>query len=94
MDTHKKVAKRVLFICTPYFSYYKHIINELELQGFIVDYYNDRPSENSFIKGMIKLRRNFMDHLIEKYFENILNDTRNNEYDLVFIMNGKVFTEK
>jgi len=94
MDTHKKVAKRVLFICSPYFSYYKHIINELELQGFIVDYYNDRPSENSFIKGMIKLRRNFMDHLIEKYFENILNDTRNNEYDLVFIMNGKVFTEK
>lgn len=95
MDTIDNIVKkRILFICSPYFGYYKHIINEFELQGFVVDYYNDRPSENSFVKGMIKIKRNFMDHLIEKYFESILNETRNKKYDLVFIMNGKAFTDK
>ena len=92
--TNDKKEKRILFICSPTFGFYKHIINELELQGYIVDYYNDRPSENNFIKGIIKIKRNLIDILIEKYFENILNETRNKEYDKVFIVNGKVFTDK
>ncbi len=87
--------KNVYYLFVPHiFGYYKHIINELELQGYKVDYYNDRPSENNFIKGIIKIKRNLVDILIEKYFENILNETKNKQYDLVFIVNGKVFTDE
>lgn len=89
-----KVEKHILYICSPFFGYYKHIIKELELQGYTVDYYNDRPSENGFIKGMVKINRKLMDPLIKRYFENIINETRNKKYDMVFIMNSKVFTEK
>lgn len=86
--------KRVLFISSPYFGYYRHIINELESQGYVVDYYNDRPSENSFIKGIIKVKKDIVDTIIDRYFERILKETKPKKYDIVFIMNGKVFTDK
>lgn len=89
-----KQLKRILFISSPYFGYYKHIINELELQGYVVDYYNDRPSENSLIKGMIKIKKDMVHTVIDRYFERILKETSSKEYDIVFIMNGKVFTDK
>lgn len=84
--------KRVLYIGTPIFNYHKHIITEFEKQGYTVDYYDDRPSENSFIKGIIKIRRSSMKSLIQKYFDRILAETKGTYYDLVFIVNCKVFT--
>lgn len=86
--------KRILFICSPFFGYYKHIINELESQGYIVDYYNDRPTENGLIKGIIKLRKNLVNKLIKKYFQKILSNSKDKEYDKVLIINGKVFNKE
>lgn len=89
-----KHQKRILFICSPFFGYYKHIINELEEQGYIVDYYNDRPTENGIIKGLIKIRKTAVDMLIKKYFKNILREIKGNIYDKVLIINGKVFNNE
>lgn len=84
--------KKVLYIGTPIFNYYKNIVAEFEAQGYSVDYYNDRPSENSFVKGIIKIRKSLMTSLIQKYFDKILSETKEKSYDLVFIVNCKVFT--
>lgn len=84
--------KKVLYIGTPFFNYYKKIISEFEAQGYSVDYYNDRPSESSFAKGMIKIRKSLMSSLIQKYFDKIMSETKEKSYDLVFIVNCKVFT--
>ena len=96
MDSNRndKSEKRILFICSPTFGFYKHIIGELELQGYKVDYYDDRPSENNFIKGIIKIKKSLVETVIEKYFNKILNETKDKQYDKVFIINGKVFTDK
>jgi len=85
-------SKRVLYIGTPFFDYYKLIIQQFERKGYKVDFYNDRPSENSFVKGFIKIKKSLMDSLIQNYFETIMNETRNIEYDLVFVVNCKVFS--
>lgn len=85
--------RRVLYIGSPFFNYYKHIREEFESQGYIVDYYNDRPLENSFLKGILKLNRNILDRYIYQYINRILMETRSNHYDLVFIMNSKAFTD-
>ena len=85
-------SKRVLYIGSPFFDYYKHIMREFEAQGYEVDYYNDRPSENSFIKGMQKIRKDLTAILVARYFKHIMKQTSEKEYDLVFIMNCKVFT--
>ncbi|MEK3879585.1 hypothetical protein [Paenibacillus sp. FSL M7-0420] len=84
--------KNVLYIGTPFFGYYKQIITEFEEQGCSVDYYNDRPSEGALTKGLIKIKRSLMNYFIQKYFEKIMTETQNKSYDIVFIVNCKVFT--
>lgn len=85
-------TKRVLYIGTPIFNYHKQIIAEFEKHGYSADYYDDRPSESSFVKGIIKIRRSMMSSLIQRYFDKILSETKRKNYDLVFIVNCKVFT--
>lgn len=84
--------KRVLYIGTPIFNYHQQIIAEFEHQGYSVDYYDDRPSESSLIKGIIKIKKSMMSSLIQKYFNKIMSETKGKSYDLVFIVNCKVFT--
>ena len=84
--------KRVLYIGTPIFNYHQRIIAEFEEQGFLVDFYNDRPSESSWIKGILKIKPSMMSSLIQKYFDKIMAETRSKSYDLVFIVNCKVLT--
>lgn len=84
--------KRVLYIGTPIFNYHQRIISEFEAQGYFVDFYNDRPSESSWIKGMLKIKPSMMSSLIQKYFDKIMTETTGKSYDLVFIVNCKVLT--
>jgi hypothetical protein len=84
--------KKVLYIGTPIFNYHKKIVSEFEEQGYSVDYYNDRPSESSFVKGIIKIRKSLMRSLIQRYFDKIMSETKEKSYDLIFIVNCKVFT--
>lgn len=84
--------KRVLYIGTPIFNYHTQIIAEFEEQGYSVEYYNDRPSESQLIKGIIKIKKSIMGVLIQKYFNKIMSETQSKTYDLVFIVNCKVFT--
>ncbi|MBU3188451.1 hypothetical protein K9O30_03645 [Clostridium bowmanii] len=84
--------KKVLYIGTPIFNYHKSIVSEFKQQGYCVDYYNDRPSERSIVKGIIKIKKSLMNFIIQRYFDKILSETKENSYDLVFIVNCKVFT--
>jgi len=84
--------KRVLYIGTPIFNYHQRIIAEFEEQGYFVDFYNDRPSESSWIKGILKIKPSMMSSLIQKYFDKIIAETQSERYDLVFIVNCKVLT--
>ncbi|MPM51286.1 hypothetical protein SDC9_98034 [bioreactor metagenome] len=81
-----------MYIGTPIFNYHKKIIAEFEAQGYSVDFYNDRPSESSFVKGMIKIKKSLLNSLIQKYFDKIMSEIKDETYDLVFIVNCKVFT--
>jgi hypothetical protein len=84
--------KRILYIGTPFFNYYEKIIAEFEAKGYSVDYYNDRPSENPFLKGILKAKQSLMESLVKKYFDRIVSETKGIPYDIVFIVNCKVFT--
>lgn len=84
--------KKALFIAPLFFNYPHLIMEELSKQGWEVDYYDDRPSQGAFVKGMIKIKKDLMNGLIESYFNKILNETKGKNYDLVFIIAAKVFT--
>lgn len=84
---------RILFIGAPFFGYYKKIINEFINIGYTVDYYNDRPSDASIVKGIIKLKKSILAKNIEKYFDKIIDETKNKKYDIVLVLNCKVFSD-
>lgn len=85
-------ARRVLFLGSPYFDYYRHIIEAFETHGFDVDYYNDRPGENSFLKAAIRVRPGLVNGIVDRYQAKIIDETRQKHYDLIFVLNGKAFT--
>jgi methylmalonyl-CoA mutase cobalamin-binding subunit len=84
--------RRVLFLGSPFFGYYQHIIEAFESHGFDVDHYNDRPSENSFLKAAIRVRPALVDRIVDRYQAKIISETRAHRYDLIFVVNGKAFT--
>lgn len=83
---------RVLYIGSPFFGYYRHIIQSMRSQGFEVDFYNDRPGENPFLKGAIRVSPGLVQGVIQKYLNRILDETAGSAYDLIFVVNGKVLT--
>lgn len=86
--------KRILYIGAPFFNYYQKIVAEFAKHGYVVDYYNDRPSDNSFIKGLIKLKKNLVSIMISRYFNQIIKETKDKEYELVFVVNCKSFNHE
>jgi len=70
------------------------IIKELEEQGCIVDYYDDRPSQRSFSKGLVKLNKNLVKSQTKEYFDKMISEIAPKQYDMVFMMNCKVFTKE
>lgn len=85
-------GRRVLFLGSPFFGYYRHIVEAFRNHGFEVDHFNDRPSENPFLKGAIRVRPGLVNGVVERYLVQILDETRSRDYDLIFVVNGKVFT--
>ena len=88
----RPAAPRVLFLGSPFFDYYRHIIGAFERRGYEVDHYNDRPSENPFLKGAIRLRPTLVTAITERYQDSILAATKDQDYDLILVVNGKAFT--
>jgi hypothetical protein len=84
--------QRVLFIGTPFFGYFRQIIESFEARGYIVDHYDDRPSENAIIKGAIKVRPSAVRVMVQRHLDRILRETRRRQYDLIFVLNGKTLT--
>jgi hypothetical protein len=52
--------KKILFFSVQTFGLEIKIINKLENLGAIVTYYDERPSNNYFIKGIIRLRKKYL----------------------------------
>ena len=86
--------KRILLIAPTFYNYHTEIKNELEKQGYSVDYYDDRPSKKVLVKGLIKLKKKTMERLIDNYINKIINDTKDKFYKEVLIINNSAFEKR
>lgn len=82
--------RRILFISVATFNYEKEIAKELKYSGAIVDYYDERPSNSIFAKGIIRLKRSFYKNKIDSYYNNILDEINCYKYDYFFLIKGEV----
>ncbi|MDQ6529604.1 hypothetical protein [Flavobacterium sp. LHD-85] len=85
--------KKILFFSVQTFNLEKEIVKKLEELGANVDYYDERPSNNNFTKGIIRLKRSLLQVTINKYYSKILRDTTNKQYDFLFVNKGEVVPE-
>lgn len=82
--------KKILFFSVKLFNYENIIADKLRALGAMVDYYDERPSNSIFTKGIIRLKRDFYNLKIYKYYNEILKNIENNKYDYFFLIKGEV----
>ena len=80
---------RILLITPNFFDYPKAICDEIKSMGHEVDWFDDRPSTNCFVKAIIRINRNLIAHFISKYFQKVLNFVKGKKYDKVLLISGQ-----
>lgn len=80
---------KILLIMPKFFNYPEMISEELERMGDEVDFFDDRPSTNSFVKAIIRINKNYINGYIQRYFHQILDRTKDKKYDAVLLISGQ-----
>ena len=83
------MQKKLLLIMPRFFNYPNLISEELNNMGYQVDFFDDRPSTNAFIKAAIRINKNLIYTYIKKYFDGIMTKIKNEKYDVVFLISGQ-----
>lgn len=83
------MQKKLLLIMPRFFNYPNLISEELNNMGYQVDFFDDRPSTNAFIKAAIRINKNLIYTYIKKYFDEIMTKIKNEKYDVVFLISGQ-----
>lgn len=83
-------GKKILFFCVQTFNMEKELVSQLQKHGALVTYYDERPVNNNFTKGMIRINRKLLQRKINKYYKNILKEIRNEKFDFLFVNRGEV----
>lgn len=85
--------KKVLFISVSFFSYEKAIAKRLEELGAEVDFFDDRPSNSVFSRGIIRFNKNFLNRKIKKYYNKILEEIKEKKYNYFLLVKGEAIPE-
>lgn len=90
MIGEKLKNKKIIFFSVQTFNLENEIISKMRQLGAIVEYYDERPSNNNFTKGIIRLKRDFYKYKINSYYNKILEISKNRYYDYLFVNRGEV----
>lgn len=82
-------GKKILFLSAHFFGYEKAITNRLRELGAEVDFYNERPSDSIVSKGIIRVNKNFYFKKIKSYYQTILEETKDRNYDFFLLIKGE-----
>lgn len=85
-------GKKILFFAPNSFGYEYEIKKELERMKAIVTYYDERPSNSTLVKTVIRLNKKSVRAYTDKYFEKIVHKESGNVYDFIFVLRGEAFS--
>ncbi len=80
-------GKSILLVSPVFFGYEAAIKHKLIELGANVTYVDDRPTNNWFAKGMIRVHRKLLDNIILKYYAQVTHDLSDREFDIIFLLN-------
>lgn len=81
--------KKLLLIMPRFFNYPEIIKEELNNMGYEVDFFDDRPSTNAWVKAVIRINKNLISKYIERYFEEVMKTVNSKKYEVVFLISGQ-----
>lgn len=61
----------------------------MEREGAIVDSFNERPTNSILARIMIRINRNLLSVYINRYYDTIIDQTKNNKYDYILFIKGE-----
>jgi len=82
--------KNILFLSVSFFNYENIIKNKLVQRGAKVDFFDERPSNSIWVKGLLRVKRDAYKIQIRKYYDNILEKVKDKKYDYFFLIKGEV----
>jgi len=82
-------GKKILFLAVSFFQYEKAIAKRLSELGAEVDFYDERPSNSNFTKGIIRLNKNLYQSVINRYYAKIINEIQHKKYDYFLLIKGE-----
>lgn len=85
-------GKNILFIAPKFFGYEREINNKLIEMGAKVDYFDERPSNDFMTKSLIRINRRLLARKNNKYYEDIINKTKDNKYDFILIIRAEAIS--
>ncbi len=80
---------KLLLIMPRFFNYPEVIQKELNEMGYEVDFFDDRPSTNAWVKAAIRINKGLIYSYIEQYFEKVMQTVGSKKYDVVFLISGQ-----
>lgn len=86
-------GKKILFFSVQTFNLEKEIKKTMEENGAVVTYYDERPSNSNFTKGIIRLKRDIYQKKIDEYYASILEKIKTEKFDYLFVNRGEVITK-
>ena len=72
-----------------FFNYPQLITEELNRMGYEVDFFDDRPSTNAWVKATIRINKKLIQTYIKKYFDEVMKTVSSKKYDVVFLISGQ-----
>jgi len=85
---------RILFIGPRTFGYEREICREIELAGYQVDWFDERPSSSPLIKALIRVHPVLAAPLSNAYFDRIISHSRTMDYKVVFVIKGEALSSE
>lgn len=92
MQTTDLKNKKVLFIAPKFFGYEIQIVQAMQNLGASVYFHSDKPSENRWVKAILRLFPKFVWPIADRIYINWLNKQKLSECDVIFIVKGEAIS--
>lgn len=93
-DVYSIKGKRILFLAPSFFGYEEKIKNKMEQMGALVDFYDERSVTKAFDRALLKIVPSVFNKKTYRYYNEILEACKNNEYDYIFVIKCDMLTEE
>ena len=70
------------------------MVETLREMGADVDYFSERPNQTFVTRALVRINRRLISFQVNKYHKKILNETKDNYYDIIFCIRCEAFSRE